>query len=323
MPTSPDPGSSLRRAEAADSRAIADLIIAVDRAFGLDPWVTEGDISEDLTDPELDIDNNTWVVEDSREIVGYAEIWNGTHEGVAMEVQGWVAPSHRGRGIGDYLIEATEEAGRRFAARRTEKPVLLRNFIPSVDHAAAQLLEARGYELVRHFFHMAIELADLADPPPPPDGISLRPLDPDRDARALHELIEHAFSRHWNWTPMTFEAFWRRVGEREDFDPELSLIAMRGDDYVGASWNVTKVDRGWVQDLAVHESARRRGLGEALLRHTFKLFKERGWERVGLGLDAGNVTGALRLYERVGMHVTRRFDAYEKDVSAGSAGGSV
>ena len=317
MPSSPAPGLSIRRAKTTDAGAVAALMITVDRSFGLDPWVTEADISEDLTDPELDVANNTWVVEEGSEIVGYGEIWSGNDEGVAMETQGWVAPGCRGRGIGTYLIDSTEEAAREYAARRTERPVLLRNFIPSVDSAAASMLKERGYEVVRHFFHMAIDLADVGEPPPPPDGVTIRALDPVRDARPLYELIEHAFSEHWNWTPMTFEAFWRRVGEREDFDPEISLIAMRGDVYVGASWNVTKIDRGWVQDLAVHESARRMGLGESLLRHTFKVFKDKGWSKVGLGLDAGNVTGALRLYQRVGMHVTRQFDAYEKDVSVG------
>lgn len=322
MPSSLASDLSSRRASKMDAAAIAALIVAVDRDLGLDPWVTKEDISEDLTDPDLDIENNTWVVEEAGRVVGYGEIWNGAQEGIAMEVQCWVAPSHRGRGIGTYLVHETEEAARRYAARRQEKPVLLRNFIPSVDEAAAAMLRARAYRPVRHFFHMAIDLDRVGEAPPPPEGITIRTLDPERDARPLYELIEHAFSEHWNWTPMTFEAFWRRVADRDDFDPALSLIATRDGDYVGASWNITKIDRGWVQDLAVHESSRRQGLGEALLRHTFKLFKDRGWERVGLGLDAGNVTGALRLYERVGMYVTRQFDAYEKNVWDGPTGGS-
>jgi mycothiol synthase len=310
-----EPGLATRRATVDDAKAIADLMLAVDLEHGLDPWVTESDVSEDLTDPELDIANNTWVVEDSGELVGYGELWNVMDEDVGMEVQGYVAPAHRGRGIGGYLIDATEEAARAVAARRTKHPVRLWNFIPSVDTSAHSLLEERRYSVVRHFFHMAIDLAEVGDPPDPPDGIILRSLDPERDARPLYELIEHAFREHWNWSSTSFETFWRRVAGRDDFDPELSLIAMRGGTYVGASWNITKIDRGWVQDLAVHEDARRQGLGELLLRHTFARFKERGWKRVGLGLDAGNVTGALRLYERVGMHVTRQFDTYEKRLS--------
>jgi len=312
-------GLSTRRATPGDAKAIAELMTAVDVADDLDPWVSESDVFEDLTDPELDIVNNTWVVEDSNRLVGYAELWNTMDEDAGMEVQGWVAPSHRGRGIGAYLVDVTEEAARSVAAGRTKHPVRLWNFIPSVDEAARDLLERRGYIVVRHFFHMAIDLSDIGDPPAPPEGITLRSLDPDRDARALYELVEHAFREHWNWSSTSFESFWRRVSERDDFDPELSLIAMRGESYVGASWNITKIDRGWVQDLAVHEDARRQGLGELLLRHTFARFKDAGWERVGLGLDAGNVTGALRLYERVGMHVTRRFDTYEKELPASAA----
>lgn len=323
MPSSLASGFSERPATPDDAKAIADLMVAVDGSFGLDAWVTETDISEDLTDPELDVANNTWVVEEAGRVVGYAELWNGTDEGIAMEVQGWVAPDRRGRGIGTYLIERTETAARAFSLRRKETPVLMRNFIPSVDGAARIMLAERGYVCVRHFFHMAIELDTVGDPPPPPEGITIRSLQPDRDAKPLYELIVHAFSDHWNWTPTSFDAFWRRVADRDDFDPELSLIALRGEEHVGASWNITKIDRGWVQDLAVHESARRQGLGESLLRHTFSLFKDRGWERVGLGLDAGNATGALRLYERVGMHVTRRFDAYEKDLSEDSPRGEL
>ncbi len=323
MPSSLTTGFSERPATPDDAKAIADLMVAVDRSFGLDPWVTETDISEDLTDPELDAENNTWVVEEAGRLVAYAELWNGANEGIAMEVQAWVAPAHRGRGIGTYLIDRTETAARGFVSRRKDAPVLVRNFIPSVDRPARIMLGERGYVCVRHFFHMAIDLDGIDDPPPPPEGIAIRSLQPERDAKPLYDLIVHAFSDHWNWTPTTFEAFWRRVAERDDFDPELSLIALRGDDYVGASWNITKIDRGWVQDLAVHERARRGGVGESLLRHTFSVFKDRGWNRVGLGLDARNATGALRLYERVGMHVTRRFDAYEKDLSEHSPGGEL
>jgi ribosomal protein S18 acetylase RimI-like enzyme len=60
---------------------------------------------------------------------------------------------------------------------------------------------------------------------------------------------------------------------------------------------------------------RGRGIGELLLRHTFTRFKDKGWTKVGLGVDSSNATGAVRLYERVGMNVTRQFDAYEKVIA--------
>jgi hypothetical protein len=34
-------------------------------------------------------------------------------------------------------------------------------------------------------------------------------------------------------------------------------------------------------------------------------------------VDAENLTGALRLYEKAGMHVHRQFDLYEKELRPG------
>jgi ribosomal protein S18 acetylase RimI-like enzyme len=69
-----------------------------------------------------------------------------------------------------------------------------------------------------------------------------------------------------------------------------------------------------VGSLAVRRPWRRRGLGEALLRDAFLRFAERGKRSAGLGVDAENTTGAVALYERVGMHVVRRSDTWERTV---------
>ena len=63
---------------------------------------------------------------------------------------------------------------------------------------------------------------------------------------------------------------------------------------------------GWVGTLGVRRPWRKRGIGLALLRHSFNEFYRRGKRKVGLGVDAQNLTGALRLYESAGMQSTRR-----------------
>lgn len=309
-------GLTVRVARVEDAPALAELMAAEDVAAGLDPWLTEADVREDLTDPDLHLDTDTWVVEGAGRIVGYAELWNiREEEADALDAQCCTAPSDRGRGIGSFLVDRIEEAAEAAAQRLRKRPLLLRNFIWADDEAARSILEPRGYVCVRHFFHMAIDLDDVGDPPSAPEGLVLRSFDPQRDATALHELIVHAFRDHWNWSPLSFESFWRRVGEREDFDPELTPLLFDGDQLIGASLNGTKIGMGWVEDLAVRKEARGRGLGELLLRDTFARFKAKGWDKVGLGVDSSNVTGAVRLYERVGMHITRRFDAYEKVIA--------
>jgi ribosomal protein S18 acetylase RimI-like enzyme len=74
--------------------------------------------------------------------------------------------------------------------------------------------------------------------------------------------------------------------------------------------------RGEVDQLAVRAAWRRRGLGAALLVHAFHALRDRGFERVVLGVDAENTTGALGLYERVGMRVQYSFDFFEKPLAS-------
>ena len=75
--------------------------------------------------------------------------------------------------------------------------------------------------------------------------------------------------------------------------------------------------RGVVASLAVRPAWRRRGLGLALLRNALGEFYRRGCGSVELLVDSDSLTGALRLYERAGMHTFRTQGVYEKELRAG------
>lgn len=76
-------------------------------------------------------------------------------------------------------------------------------------------------------------------------------------------------------------------------------------------------EKGWVDTLGVARAWRGRGLGLALLHHSFGAFYRRGRRRVGLGVDSQSLTGAPRLYERAGMHLAQESMTYEKELRAG------
>ena len=76
-------------------------------------------------------------------------------------------------------------------------------------------------------------------------------------------------------------------------------------------------DWGWVSELGVAPAWRRRGLGLALLRESFRRFRETGETVAALGVDSQNPTGATRLYERAGMRVLWRADVWEKELRPG------
>ena len=74
---------------------------------------------------------------------------------------------------------------------------------------------------------------------------------------------------------------------------------------------------GWIRTLGVRPPWRKRGLGEALLLHSFGEFYKRGTKTIGLGVDAQNPTGATRLYQKVGMVAVSEFVTYEKGLRSG------
>ena len=74
---------------------------------------------------------------------------------------------------------------------------------------------------------------------------------------------------------------------------------------------------GWVSILCVRRPWRGKGLGLALLQHTFNELHHWGKRRAGLGVDAQNLTGAIRLYEKAGMRVQRQYDTYELELRPG------
>ena len=75
-------------------------------------------------------------------------------------------------------------------------------------------------------------------------------------------------------------------------------------------------DWGWIGTVGVPKGWRRRGLGLALLRESFRRFAATGETTVALGVDTENPTGATRLYERAGMRVLWQADVWQKELRA-------
>jgi ribosomal protein S18 acetylase RimI-like enzyme len=67
-----------------------------------------------------------------------------------------------------------------------------------------------------------------------------------------------------------------------------------------------------VAALGVRRPWRGRGLGRALLLHTFGEFHRRGVTRISLGVDSENPTGATKLYESAGMQVELEQVVFER-----------
>ena len=136
-----------------------------------------------------------------------------------------------------------------------------------------------------------------------------------------HQLVYDAVFEVWQDTsdPMdeTFDEWAHWMIRSDSFDPSLWFLAFAGDELAGFSLcrqDATDPNAGYVGTLGVRRPWRKQGLGEALLLHSFEAFRERGWTRGTLGVDASSPTGATRLYERAGMRVYRDTAFFERPV---------
>jgi mycothiol synthase len=259
----------------------------------------------------IDLERDAWVVEDEEgRIVAGAGL--RLRHPTRIRTFSGVHPDHRGQGVGSGLLERMEERAREMARGAPEgEEVWLGVEAASANVAARQLFEARGFEHIRFFWKMGI---DLDEEPPEaewPDGITLEPAQRGEE-RAVFDASEEAFQDHWDHQPHVYEEWRAWMVEPPSYDPSLWLLAKDGDEIAGLSLCSLDPGEGWIGVLGVRPPWRRRGLGKALLLASFREIRERGKPRAVLGVDAENPTGATRLYENAGMRVVTEAAAYRK-----------
>jgi mycothiol synthase len=256
----------------------------------------------------IELERDAWLVELDGRLAAYADL--EVRPSGRMMADGYVHPALRGRGVGSELLRLTEDE-----ARARMGSVDGRVYLQNATTATADgLYRPRGYETVRRFRRMVIELESAPHPEPPP-GVALRALRPGEEP-AVHDLLEEAFAEHWEHQRRTFDQYARRTFSRDDYDPSLCAVAETDGELAGASLNWWKDvgDWGWIGTIGVPPRFRGRGIGEALMRWTFAEFGRRGEHRVALGVDAQNETGATRLYERLGMRTLWEASVWEKEL---------
>ena len=280
-------------------------------------------------EPGFNLETDTRVVTDGDgEIAGYYEVWDADDPHVKVFGWGRVHPAHTGHGIGTYLIHWAEERSRRAVEKAPAGArVAMELFALSSNRQAQELFINSGFSLIRHSLRMVIDLNGSIPEPGWPEGIIVRSMNAGKEGRAVLHAVREAFQDHWGYVEHPFEEEYERWQHHylnsKDFDPALWFLAMDGDEIAGVSLCRLETDddkeMGWVGKLGVRRPWRRKGIGLALLHHTFREFARRGKRRVGLGVDAQSLTGATRLYERAGMRPdpSWQFSEYEKELRPG------
>jgi mycothiol synthase len=305
---------NVRAPEEADLDAVLEVLRATDSSVAGDSDWTASDLASEWE--ELDLARDVWVFELEGAIAGYASFYA---RGGRFSGDGYVHPEFRNRGIGTEILRLTEERAReQEPSVPAGERVYLQNATLDQDDGTQRFYREHGYEPVRGFWGMTIDLEEAPEVPDVP-GIEIRTIDHPAEARAVYDAHQEAFATHWEFRPMPW-AEWeeKRIG-KETFDPTLWWVALDGDRIAGVSICAHKrnPDQGWVDALGVRPEYRRRGIAEALLQTAFAEFFRRGEPKVGLGVDAESPTGATRLYDRAGMRTLWQAIVWEKELRRG------
>lgn len=268
-------------------------------AFG-EADATAEDLRTWLTTPYVDVERDLRLLESDGRLIGYADVDPTRDEPPRWWCDVKVDPEAEADEVVAVLVGWIDE-------RAEAEGGTVRVWTSEDDHRVVGAFRALGFEPIRHSFRMEIDLAADARAPAWPEGIAVRTVRDDE-----HERVYEAVVEVWRDTndPIdeTFAEWAHWTSRHESFDPELWFLAEAGQELAGFSLcrrNSTDPNAGYVASLGVLRPWRRRGLGEALLLHSFAAFRARGWTRGTLGVDASSKTGATRLYERAGMTVYR------------------
>ena len=193
--------------------------------------------------------------------------------------------------------------------------VELHCFAAVANDAACRLFESAGGTVVRRYYRMGMSLADEVSLPTCPDDVVIRGVDGEADLRAMYDVVEASFADHYAHEPMSYER-WREqsIG---GMSPDVGLwwLAEVAGTPAAGLYGMVAPQGGWVDTLGTLREFRGRGIGRALLLTAFREFRRRGMPKAGLSVDATNPTGALGLYESVGMVVEHEDVRYVLPVS--------
>ena len=166
-----------------------------------------------------------------------------------------------------------------------------------------RLLETLGFDVWWEVWELFLPEGAAIPTRPLPPGHLLREAIPD-DYPACWTLFEDTFLEWADRDRQPYDDFLASVVGRPGFEPwHLRVVTDPGGELVGAV-NVVMFagDEAYVNKVSTRADRRGQGIAQALLANAFAVARAHGATRSGLSTDSR--TGALGLYEKVGMQVT-------------------
>jgi GNAT superfamily N-acetyltransferase len=289
LPALPD-GLTHRPLTLADATGVFDVMAAEQQQVLGKVDIEEADIVADWSRPSHDLATHTVGVLDGERLLAYAEVMGSSRGDAAVH------PDHHGRGIGTWLARWMQDRARALGDREIGMPV-------PVGSPGELLMRALGYQ-VRWTSWVLQMPADREFPSQQLlPGYTIRAAENEADRRAAHDVIEDAFLEWSAREKQSYDDWSAQVVGRPGFEPwNLRIVLDPSGGAVAGLQVYLAGDTAFAAKLAVRRDRRGRGLARALLVDGYRVAREHGAVRSEISTDSR--TGALGLYEAIGMEVT-------------------
>ncbi len=305
---------TVRPATLNDSQAISDLMCACEQVDMGRSETVPADIEDVWEDTNLPTDS--FVLLNSQEqIVGYSAV-RPDDEYMLLDHHTSIHPAYRQSELGRVLLSLSEERARQLIAEVNPPiPHRLRAwaFSTSPSSYQFQLLQQEGYSVTSSEINLEIVLQSEPDVPEMLLDIVTRRYQPGQDERAIHAVIQESFQDIGGRPYRAFEQWSEGNLEHSYFDPKQLYVALAGQQIIGAITCRTyegqaygEQREGHITQLGVLRPWRKRGIARNLMQQVFMGYWQRDIKRITISVDAHNPTGALRLYQAMGMREYER-----------------
>jgi mycothiol synthase len=314
----------LRNYRPDDLASLVAVINESDEYDQLERATTLEETEHEMSWPNYHPETDCFLAWKNGRLVGYADFFfrRGTDGGDStFYTWGVVHPRWRRLGVGRRLMEALLERATEHIAEVKNGSVYFQASTRDIEEDRKTLFESLHMVPVRYFVNMARPINNGLPPAELPEGFRVRAFDPARDMETVWRVDVESFQDHWGFSGFPFEEYMHWVQEPH-FRPELWLLAEEEASGRVAGIALNKIDPDWiaqtgrqegyVNTLGVLREYRRRGLGTALLARSLHVLRQAGMESAHLGADAENLTGAVRIYERLGFRVRKTSIAYRR-----------
>ena len=173
----------------------------------------------------------------------------------------------------------------------------------ALDQGYISQLRAHGFELLRTYWGLRGPI-NSQQYPHLENHLEMRVVKNEEDMKMWWQVHQDSFSNHFGFTPRAFEEWKSMMDKAVGIDLNARWILMDHDEPVGfiECTDIKKdLNSGFIDGIGVIHRAQGKGYGELMLRWAFAYYAALGRQFVELNADAGNESGALRLYEKVGM----------------------